>query len=216
MWHSKPYSHQTQTNNETGWLYTINYKISSSLKAYLYFDIYKQLQPVQNVIKHGSEKGLQLFYSKKKFSSRLKFIHYKKDDIISGELTTVQQNKINYYFTRKIDKNVAAKTYFSFSDEYYASIYKKGFLIYQQLQLNILNSKTIFRLTAFKTEIPIFVYENNIDKVFQVAQYNYDDVTFFILFSKKISQNLKVAFKYENSLQKEGKQSLYMMISGRI
>ena len=74
----------------------------------------------------------------------------------------------------------------------------------------------VFRLTTTKTDIPIYVYEDNIRHIFQIANYNSDDFKFFIVVKKDIFKALHIEMKYENSLVKKDKNAFYFMISGKL
>ena len=216
MWHSNPYSHQTNNNNELGWLYSINFPIKKHLKINFYHDIYKQIKPQNEFLNKGVKNGFLSVYKHKQFKIRFKYIYIKKDEIISSVQTLTKNNSINLYFENAINSAFTLKTYFAFSDKYYELHYSKGFLIYQQIKAHFNQLKMVFRLTTTKTDIPIYVYEDNIRHIFQIANYNSDDFKFFIVVKKDIFKALHIEMKYENSLVKKDKNAFYFMISGKL
>ena len=142
-------------------------------------------------------------------------VHGKTKEI-DNFLYDARSNLLKLYFTR-YSGDFIFKTYCAFSDTYIREIsdYSKGFLTYQQIRYKKNGFSTIFRLTASQSSEIMYAYENNIDGMFQVAQFTDDDLAFFILIKKKIG-NYKLQLKYSNSLEKDDKKQLFLAVSVKL
>ena len=207
-WHTNYYSHFS--DNEKGWLYSLNLHLYNKINLSFFTDIYSQIKAEDNLLKNGSANGIRIFYNKKKYKIRLIY----KYNSLKSALSETTSHTANLYWIQNIHNNLSLKSYFAFSNEQPDK--KNGFLIYQQLTYRIPKMKFIARITSVKTEIPVFVYENNVPGIFQIKQFTKDDFAFFILLSAKISKQFDIAAKYSNSLQKKDKKEIYLSIAGKL
>ncbi len=215
MWHSNPYCQNSKKNNEIGWLYAMVSKPFSHFKMNLFFDLFKQIEPVETFLKKGNKIGVYALYKKHKTTLSLKYEQKKADEIISDSQIVAISNKFAFYIQNKIAKRVFSKTYFAFADKNDEN-YKSGFLFYQQFQTDIKNLDLIIRFTAVNTKTSIYVYENSIKQVFQTENYNGDDMRFFILGRYRLKKKIGLDLKYRDSFVSSGKRKIYFAIYGEI
>lgn len=210
-WHGKPFSNQANFDNENGVYYGITFLPINKTKINFYVDLwnYPQVRYSEKMRTIGSEQFLQIDYLNQNNQYRLT-LHRKDrekfrkiDDI--GLIRSIERNVCRFDRWQFFDKNITFKSRIEYVFEYFKDekIYDKGWLMYQQLKFKNPKIQIISRIAFYKSDILLYMYENNVNGIMQNSIFSDEGVYSFLLVKYHLFDSIELQSKISDYWKKE-------------
>ncbi|HCX72621.1 MAG TPA: hypothetical protein DHM37_02790, partial [Candidatus Cloacimonas sp.] len=93
--------------------------------------------------------------------------------------------------------------------------HQRSFLFYQQFRLQKKDVDLTLRLSTHHGEIPVYVYENNVDGIMQNRVCSGEGINFFTVCSWKFNENIELQLKFFDYLDRSNKAEFYFQVLTR-
>jgi len=207
-WHGKPFAAQNNFDNENGLYYGLTYLPLPRLKINIYFDFWQHQQPryLEKMPTSNSEQLLQTEYKLGQHSFRIHLQHKFKEKQINLEeslIRDLQRTTIRLDWLRELG-NFSLKQRYELSSEYLSDekIWQDGQLFFSQLQYKNSRVQLIGRIAVYRSDILLYMYENNVSGIMQNRILSGDGITTFLVGKFFWSDLFEVQMKISDNLSK--------------
>jgi hypothetical protein len=222
-WHGKPFSDKSNFDNEQGIYYGLKFYPIPKLKLNLYFDVWKHPQTSywEKMPTSGSEQFIMLSYKYGKNKWRFSIKNSNEEKYISlqenSKIRQVRANIFSFKWRQNVNSWLTYDSYGKLANQYLpqSRVYERGFLFYQQARMQSEILDVILRLSSHHGELPVYVYENNVDGIMQNRACSGEGLYGFIVCSWRLFTNFELQAKYFDYLVKKEKAEFYFQVLSR-
>jgi hypothetical protein len=218
--HGNPVARKSHFGGEEGMYYGIALKPAANWQINLYTDLYyfPAARYLVDLPSSGAEQMISLKYGKGdnylEAYGRYKNAEQYAAIADSGKVIPVENGQYQITLSQEIQKIILrSRLYWRWEAARETNKYQRGFALYQQAGRKIGKSKIWLRLTAFRGELPLYLYENNLRYSFKQVCLTGDGYRLSILLTTNW-KNCKGELKYFYERNDEGaKQGLLLGVS---
>ncbi|MDN5354502.1 MAG: hypothetical protein PWQ09_1258 [Candidatus Cloacimonadota bacterium] len=222
-WHGKPFAEKSNFDNEQGFYYGLKLYPIQNLKLNFYFDIWKHAKTNywEKMPTSGSEQFAMLTYKYGKHIWRfsLKNSNEEKYKSFAGisKIRDVNSNNFSLKWRQNVNNWLTCDSYGKLVNEYLPNshFHQRSFLFYQQFRLQKKDVDLTLRLSTHHGEIPVYVYENNVDGIMQNRVCSGEGINFFTVCSWKFNENIELQLKFFDYLDRSNKAEFYFQVLTR-
>jgi len=222
-WHGKPFSEKSNFDNEQGIYYGLKFYPIPKLKINFYFDVWKHAKTRywEKMPTSGNEQFVMLNYRYKQHSwqAALKNSFEDKYKSVAGvsKIREVCSSSFSLKWRQNVNSYLTCDSYGKLVNEYLSQshIHERSFLFYQQVRFQKNALDIITRLSTYYGDIPVYVYENNVDGIMQNRACSGEGLYAFVVCSWQAVKYLELQAKYFDYLEKKDKTELYFQILTR-
>ena len=214
-WHGKPFSAQNSFDNETGLYYGITYNPINNLKINTYLDLWKHPQPryLEKMATSCNDFLLHINYKHQNNYFVLHLQNKNKESQNSGEIKDFRRTTYRIDWKNK-QNNFNLKHRIEYSCEYFPTekAFEKGYLSYIQLEYKHKVLQFIGRIAVFRSDVLLYMYENNVSGIMQTNILSGDGVNGFAVIKYKLSSKFELQAKISNSFPKPNNLKIYLQL----
>ncbi len=212
-----PISSSSNFDNERGFYYGINFFPIDNLDINYYVDIWKipEVSYYEKLPLTAYEELLNIEYKIGKSSFIAKIKYREKEELIEDILGDAKKYQYKLDYIHNFNRVFQIK----FRGEYDREIEENlqyGYLFYQRVKLKYDKFEIIAFINYYKTQVPIYMYENNVFGIVQISSFSGEDFYYFLLTKFKQLKPFILEFKYSDYVDKPQKNRIYCQLSMEI
>ena len=208
-----PFSASGTFDNEVGLYYGLSSKLLDILTMDFYVDMWEvpQISAEGQLPTTGFEQMLFLDFEIDKSQILLKYRYLQKEELIGQNIEQKDdfQYKIDYIWLPNTSWRVKLRTQY---EKETLQKTKEGLLGYQQLKYKNKVFETLGQIVYFNSDIPIYIYENNISNVSQTTPFSGEDFYYYLLAKVKVTKHLYIESKFSDYVRVKKKWRVYSQI----
>lgn len=219
-WHGKPFSAQSNFDNELGCYFGSTITPVRNLKLNIYFDVWKypESRYFEKLPTSGSEEFFQLELNRKPQNLRFSLRHKSVDKYSSlneeSLIRPLERTVLRLDWWQKI-KLFRFKTRVEFAQEDLDETINKGWLCYEELKLKSMKWSIILNYTVYSSQVLHYMYENGVDGVMQNSILSGDGSYSYLLLEHDFSDNFTIQGKVGGKPVEEETLAVYLQIISR-
>jgi len=218
-WHGSPFATTTDFDNETG-VFLKNEIILKNMEFITYFDIWQhpETRYYEKMTTTGNEESVSC---KIRFRERALAFSWKRkqhehytvvDD--NGKVRETRKENFRVEWSESITNHIEVKNRFEHVLETFSEdgIYLHGNMFYTQLEFRVRPVSMLTRITAYKTDVVMYQYENTVLSKSDYAILNGEGIRGFLIIKGKPLENIDIQFKYSTTLNAASDSNFTIML----